>query len=145
MKKPMRMYMSASAALVSLLLLLGSCAGNGTDPVPYSGEAAAPEVAEPADDADNDIDINDINEEENAAEEDEASEPAVLTPEEALAIAMEYIEQPVSALIERIGEPTDRDYAKSCFGDGDDGNLYYDGFIVYTYRENGEETVIDVE
>ena len=146
MKKPIRLHMRTSAALLSLLLLLGSCAGNGTQTVPSSGEAR--EEADPAENAENDIYINEVQEEnaeEAAAEADEASEPAALSPEEALAIAKEYIEQPVSALIERIGEPADRDYAKSCFGDGDDGNLYYDGFIVYTYRENGEETVIDVE
>ena len=82
-----------------------------------------------------------------AGEEQElsASGPASMTPEERMAIAGEYIDQPVSALIERIGEPDDRDYAKSCFGDGEDGNLYYDGFIVFTYRENGEETVRDVD
>ena len=35
--------------------------------------------------------------------------------------------------------------ARSCLGDGDDGNLYYEGFTVYTYREDGEETVTYVE
>jgi len=30
-------------------------------------------------------------------------------------------------------------------GDGEDGNLYYDGFIVYTYREGDLETVYYVE
>ncbi len=68
-----------------------------------------------------------------------------LTPEEQLALAKDYIDSPVEDLIAAIGEPEDRDYAPSCMGSGDDGNLYYDGFIVYTYREGDSEVVIDVE
>ena len=68
-----------------------------------------------------------------------------LTPQEQLAIAKDYIDSPVEDLIAAIGEPADRDYAPSCMGSGDDGNLYYDGFIVYTYREGDSEVVIDVE
>ena len=41
--------------------------------------------------------------------------------------------------------PESSDYAPSCLGEGEDGNLYYDGFVVYTYRENGTETVEYVE
>ena len=53
---------------------------------------------------------------------------------------------PVAELIEAIGEPVSSDYAPSCLGDGEDGNLYYDGFTVYTYRDtDGEETVNYVE
>jgi hypothetical protein len=51
----------------------------------------------------------------------------------------------VEDLYAAIGSPVSSDYAPSCLGDGDDGNLYYEGFTVYTYRENGEETVTYVE
>jgi hypothetical protein len=68
-----------------------------------------------------------------------------LTAEEKLSIAKGYIDAPVEDLIAEIGEPVDRDYAPSCMGSGDDGNLYYDGFTVYTYREGDSEVVIDVE
>ena len=68
-----------------------------------------------------------------------------LTAEEKLSIAKSYIDAPVEDLIAEIGEPVDRDYAPSCMGSGDDGNLYYDGFTVYTYREGDSEVVIDVE
>ena len=46
-----------------------------------------------------------------------------------------------------IGEPGSSDYAPSCLnpGVGEDGNLYYEGFIVYTYREGDTETVTYVE
>ncbi len=32
----------------------------------------------------------------------------------------------------------------AAWGPGEDGELVYDGFTVYTYRENGVETVEDV-
>lgn len=67
------------------------------------------------------------------------------SPEELKAIAEGYIDEPVEELFKAIGKPQSSDYAPSCLGDGEDGNLYYDGFTVYTYRENGEETVSYVE
>jgi hypothetical protein len=48
-------------------------------------------------------------------------------------------------LIAAIGSPNSRSYASSCIGEGEDGELSYNGFTVYTYRENGIETVQDVE
>ena len=68
-----------------------------------------------------------------------------MSSEEKKAIAEGYIDQSVEDLIAVIGQPESSDYAPSCLGDGDDGNLYYDGFIVYTYREDGTETVVYVE
>ena len=59
--------------------------------------------------------------------------------------AMSCIDKSVDELYALIGEPMSTDYAASCAGPGEDGNLYYDGFTVYTYRENGEEVVIFVE
>ena len=68
-----------------------------------------------------------------------------MSAEEKKAIAEGYIDQALEDLIAVIGQPESSDYAPSCLGDGDDGNLYYDGFIVYTYREDGTETVVYVE
>ena len=59
--------------------------------------------------------------------------------------AMGFVDSPVSALYAAIGYPSSSDYAPSCIGAGEDGNLYYNGFTVYTYRENGTETVVYVE
>jgi len=58
--------------------------------------------------------------------------------------AQAYIGKSVSSLIAAIGSPKGSDYAPSCLGDGEDGELFYDGFTVYTYRANGTETVQDV-
>ena len=59
--------------------------------------------------------------------------------------AQQMIGEPVSSLTEAIGEPKNASYASSCLGDGEDGELSYDGFTVYTYRApDGAETVYDV-
>lgn len=58
--------------------------------------------------------------------------------------ALSMIGQPLDELIAAIGEPDDSSYASSCIGDGDDGELYYGSFTVCTYREGGEEKVVDV-
>ena len=55
------------------------------------------------------------------------------------------IDQNVSELYALIGEPESSDYAPSCLVDGEDGTLYYDGFVVYTTREGDVETVYYVE
>ena len=50
----------------------------------------------------------------------------------------------MSSLIAAIGSPLNQSYAPSCLGPGEDEELIYDSFNVYTYRENGVETVEDV-
>ena len=62
-------------------------------------------------------------------------------------IAKGCIDQPLADLVALIGEPQSSDYAPSCLnpGQGEDGMLYYDGFVVYTYKEGDTETVKDVE
>lgn len=64
---------------------------------------------------------------------------------EAKAIAMSMEGQSTSALFDAIGQPRSSDYTTSCMGPGEDGNLYYDGFVVYTYREGGSEVIQYVE
>ena len=59
-------------------------------------------------------------------------------------IALALVDHPVSELYAAIGEPADKSYASSCMGSGQDGELYYDGFIVCTYLEGERETVVDV-
>ena len=58
--------------------------------------------------------------------------------------ARAYIGQSASSLIAALGSPISSSYAPSCLGPGEDGELIYSGFTVYTYRENGVETVEDV-
>ena len=64
---------------------------------------------------------------------------------DALATAQEMIGEDISSLTAAIGEPDNSSYASSCLGPGEDGELYYDGFTVYTYRDpDGTENVYDV-
>lgn len=52
--------------------------------------------------------------------------------------------RPIEELIAVIGEPKSSDYAPSCLGPGEDGELVYDDFTVYTYREGDTETVEEI-
>ena len=65
--------------------------------------------------------------------------------QELLAKAQSCIDKTVEELIALIGEPVNSDYAPSCLGPGEDGRLYYEGFFVETYREDGTEIVRWVE
>ena len=58
--------------------------------------------------------------------------------------AMAYIGSSASSMIAAIGAPSSRSYVPSCLGDGEDGELIYNGFTVYTYREGNSEIVQDV-
>lgn len=80
----------------------------------------------------------------NEAPADPEPQEPVPAPAATKADAMAYIGQSVSGLIAALGQPNGSSYAPSCMGDGEDGELYYAGFTVYTYRENGTEIVQDV-
>ena len=71
----------------------------------------------------------------------ETAEPEV---NEDKALAESMIGEEVSKLIEAIGEPDSADYASSCLGPGEDGELQYDGFTVYTYKEGDSEVIQNV-
>ena len=62
-------------------------------------------------------------------------------------LALSCVDKSVAELYELVGQPKSSEYAPSCLnpGVGEDGILEYDGFVVYTYRANGEETVYEVE
>ena len=91
-------------------------------------EAAAPEAAE-AEEKTEDV----------PAQEPEETDPT------ALETALTFVDQDAAALVLAIGEPLETQYEASCSGPGDDGVWTYDGFTVYTYRENGVETIVDAE
>ena len=56
-----------------------------------------------------------------------------------------FIDKEVSELVAAFGEPTSKEYGKSCLGDGEDGFWYYDDFTVYTYKEADSEVILDVD
>ncbi len=120
-----------SLALAMILALgLAACGESGTEPSAAPSEPAAVDTTTP----------------DPAAESTETAEPAEETGGSLLEIAKGYEGANVDELIAAIGDPNSSDYAPSCLGEGEDGNLYYDGFTVYTYRDtSGAETVNYVE
>ena len=75
------------------------------------------------------------------AEEKPGEDPEIDARRE---LAREYLDRDAAELIEALGEPLERNYAPSCLGGGEDGELVYEGFTVYTYREGDRETVTDI-
>ena len=122
--------------LLALTLLLG-LAACGEEPAEVTEEPAAGSV-EPVEESAPPA-------EESVAPAEESEAPAEEEPSP-LEAAKEFEGAPLEDLIAAIGEPLSSDYAPSCLGEGEDGNLYYDGFTVYTYRDtSGAETVNYVE
>ncbi len=122
--------------LLALTLLLG-LAACGEEPAEVTEEPAAGSV-EPVEESAPPA-------EESAPPAEESEAPAEEEPSP-LEAAKEFEGAPLEDLIAAIGEPLSSDYAPSCLGEGEDGNLYYDGFTVYTYRDvDGSETVNYVE
>ena len=122
--------------LLAFTLLLGLCA--------CGKEEAAP--TEPAISAQPKVEATTAVEETAAPTEaptEAATEAAPAADKKALAESC--IEKDISELYALIGEPESSEYAPSCLVEGEDGTLYYDGFVVYTTREGDVETVYYVE
>lgn len=79
-----------------------------------------------------------------AAEPEKPAETPAKPAGDPKAIAQGLVGRPVSELYAAIGQPLSADYAPSCLIDGDDGELTYDGFVVYTERGADYETVYAV-
>lgn len=122
--------------LLALTLLFG-LAACGEEPAEVTEEPAA-ESAEPAAEPSAAPEASEAPAEESEAPAEEEPSP--------LEAAKAFEGAPLEDLIAAVGEPLSSDYAPSCLGEGEDGNLYYDGFTVYTYRDvDGSETVNYVE
>lgn len=79
---------------------------------------------------------------EKAQEEAPAGEAAAPS---LLETALRFVDKDASELVAAIGEPLEKSYEESCSGPGDDGIWTYDGLTVFTYTENGAETIVDAE
>ena len=128
--------MKKIACLLLALALLLCRAACGGEPAADAGEPVA-ESEEPVAESEEPVEESEEPVEESEAPAEEA------TP---LETAKEFEGANLEDLIAAIGEPQSSDYAPSCLGEGEDGNLYYDGFTVYTYRDvDGTEVVNYVE
>lgn len=105
---------------------------------PAAAEKLAPEAsapAEPEEPAEPEIEEAPAQTE----QPEETAEPGVLET------ALSFVDQDAALLLEALGEPQEKLYEASCSGPGDDGIWVYDGVTVFTYLENGVETVVDAE
>ena len=131
----------AFCALIALILLLGLCACGAQPSAPApAADTPAPTAEAPAPSLSSVLPGSNL--QSPASEEPVPSAPAV--DEAMLEAARACIDGDVAALYAAIGEPIDSSYASSCLGPGEDGELYYDGFTVATYREGEKEIVRDV-
>ena len=72
-------------------------------------------------------------------------EPAPQPAADPKATAQSLVGHQVSELFSAIGRPVSSDYAPSCLDlEGEDGELVYDGFVVYTLKTAGGETIDSV-
>lgn len=146
--------------LLACLLVLGLFAGCGNKQLEKTEEAESTEIVqeEPAQTVEQDMNADSqtqapkpapVSESQSQAEEsntesETAGEPEPQPQQNPRDIAGGMMGSSVESLYEAIGNPDSSSYASSCNGPGEDGELYYDGFTVYTYRENGNEIIVDV-
>ena len=120
--------------LMCVILLMGKIMHREPKAAPA---AAAPEAPAPAEETPAPAE---------AAEATPAGEETQ-DPAEIVARILEMQGQPVEDLIDWLGEPESREYSSSCLVEGgQDGQLCYDGFTVYTLvQPDGTETIYDCE
>ena len=126
MKKSKKVFLMFLVAV----MILSLCACGGSEEKPANMESVLPGA-------------------ESGVERDDAapsSEPVEAEPEanKDKELAESMIGEELSGLIEAIGEPESSSYAGSCLGPGEDGELHYDGFTVYTYKEGDSEIIQNV-
>lgn len=125
-------YFALVLALVLLMLCACGNSGEAKNDVPEGMKSILPGANQTSDDVQTEETPEAVTE-----------EPAIEDNEQQK-IAEELIGSEVSALFDAIGEPDSTDYASSCLGPGEDGELHYNGFTVYTYREGDTEIIQDV-
>lgn len=116
--------------LLVAVMLFSLCACGGSEEKPANMESVLP-GAESGVETEDEAQNSPVEEAEPEVNEDKA-------------LAESMIGEEVSKLIEAIGEPESADYASSCLGPGEDGELHYDGFTVYTYKEGDSEVIQNV-
>ena len=134
----MKAFIRICISLLVLALAVGLCACGGSAPAPTPAPTQAPAMSAALPDAG-------LHKAVDAPEAAPEAEPAVQADEALKAAAAACIDKSVEDLYAAIGEPSGSSYASSCLGPGEDGELYYDGFTVYTSKENDSESVRDFE
>ena len=156
-------FLMAGLCLLCALLLIG-CGSSAPAAAPAPAETAAPaesaapvETETPAPEA---SPAPSAETPEAGTEPEPSAEPAAKLPDAGLVrdtavtpspsealfeLAKSYVDKPLSELQAEIGEPVSSSYVSSCLvPGGEDGELHYDGFTVYTVKSGDSETVQDV-
>ena len=150
-----RNLLLAALCLICALLLIG-CGSTAPDPTPAPAETAAPvETAAPAEtEAPSEPPVPSAE-----PEAEPSAEPVATLPDAGLVrdtedssesdqlfeLAKSFVDKPLSELQAELGEPLSSTYVSSCLiPGGEDGELHYDGFTVYTVKSADSETVQDV-
>ena len=134
--------------LMAVLLLIGLTAcGEKPEPAPEPEQPAVETPAEPEQTPEEPEEPAAEQTEEETPAEDPVDPPAEEEKETnpLFEQALALIDCSVEELYDTVGMPIDYMYADSCLGEGEDGELYYDGFTVYTYRDlEDNEHIYDV-
>ena len=147
-----------SILLVCLLLaaaaVLTAC-GETPETAQPAAQETAPAAAEQPEQAEQEPEPVQTQQPEPAEAEAEDPAPAEPEPEPelteetkapgALETALSFVNQDAQLLLDALGEPQQKLYEASCSGPGDDGIWVYEDVTVFTYLENGVETVVDAE
>ena len=150
-----RNLLLAALCLLCALLLIG-CGSTAPDSTPAPAETAAPvETAAPAEtEAPSETPAPSAE-----PEAEPSAEPVATLPDAGLVrdtedssesdqlfeLAKSFVDKPLSELQAELGEPLSSTYVSSCLiPGGEDGELHYDGFTVYTVKSADSETVQDV-
>ena len=140
----MKKILITSIVLICVLLALSAC-GKAPQPSPASDPTPAP-VSEPTPaPAAQEESAAPVENDPLPSAEPEPTPEAPAFDEAKFNAALALKGEDISLLYEAIGEPFDSSYAPSCIGGtGEDGELYYEGFYVASYRNEGKEIVWDV-
>ena len=150
----------AALCLICALLLIG-CGSSSPAATPAPTETAAPaESSAPAESAAPVETEVPAETPAPSAEPEPSAEPVATLPDAGLVrdtkaspspsealfeLAKSYVDKPLAELQAEIGEPVSSNYVSSCLiPGGEDGELQYDGFTVYTVKSGDSETVQDV-
>ena len=127
-------------AAAAVLTACGEQPEPAQETAPAAAEQLAPEApasAEPEEPAEPDIEA--------APAQTEPEQPEETVEPGVLETALSFVDQDAALLLNALGEPQEKLYEASCSGPGDDGIWIYEDVTVFTYLENGVETVVDAE
>ena len=142
-----------TSILLVCLLLAAAAVLSACGEKPEAAQETAPAAAEQPAQTPEPVQVQQPEPKEAEPAEEEPEAPVQAEPEQpeeaeapgALETALSFVDQDAQLLLDALGEPQEKLYEASCSGPGDDGIWVYEDVTVFTYLENGVETVVDAE